>query len=212
MESVRYVRRKNIGNFEFEELEISAAIEQGSNASEIVIGIKNFVLSHLNITHQPELPVASVSKKESQKVEVKEIKIETKGEPQVSTEKPQSVVIGAATEAMKVPTETKAENPLPGKAAQAADKKEVKKAKAQKETEIKVKPTKATIYDRNLDTAKALLGIFLDKEYKNWRTADELKKAGTASRALVGEEFLDSEGNVLESFKVKFRQYMDGKK
>lgn len=174
MEAIRYLRRKNLGNYEHEELEVSCAIEKGETPSEVFNNVKQFVHESLGLsepkpTAQIELPL---------KVEKEKVKNPPKEEVKVSEEKPQE--------------EVKEEKP-----------------KAKKETKVKVKITgKATTYDRNLDTAKALLGSFLDNEFPGWRKPEILKKAGAASRELNGTDFQDAEGNILESFKEAFRSKM----
>lgn len=76
--------------------------------------------------------------------------------------------------------------------------KEEKKAPA-----VKVKG-KATPYDRTVDTHKKLLSKFLDTNFPQWKDSTNLPKAGAASQALNGKDFLDAEGEVLQSFKDAF--------
>ena len=172
---MRYLRRKNLGNYEHEELEVSAEISEGQSPSEAFKELKQFVEECLGLSapkEQMELPL---------KVEKEKVKTPKKEEVKVSEEKPKEV-----------------EAP-----------KEEEKKKAPKETKQKIKVTaKATTYDRTLDTHKALLGQFLDKEFSGWRKPEELKKAGQASRELNGKDFQDADGNILESFKESFRKYM----
>jgi hypothetical protein len=64
-----------------------------------------------------------------------------------------------------------------------------------------------------LDTHKALLGTLLDYSLgKGWRAGALLKKAGAASVAMHEEkaDFLDANGEVLESFKEKFLKLVQG--
>jgi hypothetical protein len=105
--------------------------------------------------------------------------------------------------------ETKAEET---KAKEVKVEEEVKKKKERK-PEIEKKPvkkiSKATMYDRVLETHKSLIGAFLDTKYPKWRKNELIKKATQASKDLNGIEFLDENGEMLESFKIKFCEIMD---
>ena len=89
---------------------------------------------------------------------------------------------------------------------------EVKKKKERKsEVEKKSvkKINKATQYDRTLQTHKSLIGALLDTKYPKWKKGDLINKATQASQVLNGEDFLDENGDMLESFKAKFCEFMD---
>lgn len=73
-----------------------------------------------------------------------------------------------------------------------------KKAKAKATTKAKAK---GTPYDRTNEIHKKLFSELLSREFPTWKTKQESKDAGRdASKALEGEEFLDSEGLILPSF------------
>jgi outer membrane biosynthesis protein TonB len=186
METIRYLRRKNLGNYEHEELEVSAAVD-GKDADALMVEMKTFVCGHLGL----ETPVVG----KSEKVEAPKKENATKGETKVTKPKPQEEA--PKEEAPKEEAPKKEETP----------KEEPKKTK--KETTTKVRPSKNTVYDRAHDPHKALVGKFLDEEYSGWRKNDLLKKASEASKALNGKDFQDGDGNVLEAFKVEFRKFMD---
>lgn len=66
-----------------------------------------------------------------------------------------------------------------------------------------------TVYSRETDLHKKLVGEFLDKEFPTWKkNAGNVEKAKAVSVTLVGQPFLDAEGRVLESFKQSFREKM----
>jgi outer membrane biosynthesis protein TonB len=192
MQAIKYLRRKNLGNYEHEELEVSASVE-GSDPQEVMDTLKAFVLSNLGLetSEKVEAPKKEIAKKEEVKV--------TKEKPQAKEEEvKEEVKEEEAKEEEVVKEEPKKE-----------EAKEEKKPKAKKETTVKVKATKLTAYDREHDPHKALLSKFLDEEFKGWRKPDELKKAGAASRALNGTDFQDGNGEILESFKEAFRKMMN---
>lgn len=186
MTTVKYLRRKNNGNYEHEEFEISIPVEsvdkkiiytEAQEVRELVIsllnGAKTLVAS--------EKPVTKAKKEEVQmELPIKEeVKEEVKAEVVAKAEVKEEVVA----------------------------KKEKKAPAAKPETRPRVKPVKTTLYDRNLDTHKSLIGRWLDQEFRNWNDASNLPKFAKASRALSGvAEFLDENGEVLESFKNSFRE------
>jgi hypothetical protein len=89
------------------------------------------------------------------------------------------------------------------------DIKEEAVVKEEKVKKAKVKVSqKATAYDRLLDTHKKLLAGFLDTNFIGWKAPATLVKAGAASAALVGADFLDGEGEILQSFKDAFLAYL----
>jgi len=84
-----------------------------------------------------------------------------------------------------------------------AKKTKAKKVKEEVKEEVVVEEVKAPKstnipYDRNQDTHRQLLSSFLTKNYPSWKTKEGIKEF---SASLVGKEFLDAEGNILESFK-----------
>ena len=167
--SIDYLRRLNLGNYEYEELKASALVGENDSAEICFIALKEFVENSLGIVKETkeQLPLPIV--KEEPKIEetkAKEVKVEE----------------------------------------------EVKKKKERKsvaETKPVKKISKATMYDRVLETHKSLIGAFLDTKYPKWRKNELIKKATQASKNLNGIEFLDENGEMLESFKIKFCEIMD---
>lgn len=173
MKTIEYMRRKNLGHYEHEELKVSDVVKDGEDIDFKIVELKKLVLAHLGLSEvekdnsQQELPI-----KEEIKEEVKEeIKEEVKEEVKEETQK--------------------------------------KRAKGKAETKL-VKPNnKNTKYDRELKTHKVLIGQFLDKKYPKWRSSDIINKASQASKALIGFDFLDENGDILDSFIEEFCKLMD---
>lgn len=193
IKTMEYMRRKYLGNFEHEELKVSGVLEQDERGLEGFENLKHFVLKCLNIVEEDKnqlvLPVTSeTAKKET---------------------------VEKAVQPVETPKEKKAEDDkLEDKVEKKEEKKkgrpksEVTKAPAAETKPVK-KAVKETNYDRTLDTHKNLLGQFLDKSYPKWRVAENLKKAGEASKALSGKPFLDADGEILDSFKAEFAKMME---
>ncbi len=121
-----------------------------------------------------------------------------------SIEKPKAAVTQKAKKEeppvseVKAPTSSAVEMPT-GEVRVEIDKAEKKK------TPIK---GKNTAYDRKMDTHKKLLKGFLDVNFPGWNNATNLPKAGKASEGLSGTDFLDGEGEIIQSFKDSFLSYL----
>lgn len=204
MKTLRYLRRKNLGNYEHEELEVTTAVQENENGQSVMNELKEFVLVNLGLA-SPKAQTA-----EDKKVEAPKNKTETKGEPSSPDKKP-LVADGTTTpkegEKTPAPKEEKKEEKK-----EEPKKEEPKKEEPKKETKARIKKATSSVYNREDETHKALIGQFLDGEFKTWRTKNELPKASAASKALNGKEFLDAEGKILEAFKVEFRSFMKGEK
>jgi hypothetical protein len=193
IKTMEYMRRVNLGSYEHEELKVSAAINEKETFETAFKSLKQLVEAALNISQEDKnqlvLPVTSeTAKKET---------------------------VEKAVEAVESPKE---EKPVEDKLEDKVEKKEEKKKGRPKsevtkapaaETKPAKKAVKETNYDRTLDTHKNLLGQFLDKSYPKWRVAENLKKAGEASKALSGKPFLDADGEILDSFKAEFAKMME---
>lgn len=176
---------------------LTATPEEGANVQAAILEMKRLILGEIS-----SIQGTAVAKEEV-KVETKTSSTKAKGaknqkanegEPQVSTEKaPEQVAqktFATEEEAQAVVDEAKT---------QMAE-------KEKKATKVK---TKATPYDRTDDTHKKKLKNFLDVAKPGWNSPENLPKAGKASAALVGKDFLDTDGQtVLDSFKEAFLAYL----
>ncbi len=94
----------------------------------------------------------------------------------------------------------------------AAPSKEETKKETAPAKEVSKKPTakavKLTPYDRNNVIHKKLMGEYLDANFKGWSENANIAKATKASASMAGKDFLDSEGNIVESFKESFSAFM----
>lgn len=188
--SVRYLLRKNLGNYEHHELEVTDVIESGKDGKSVVSALMSFVSSALagEFSDKPSTKPAA-EKPASDKVEKpkaeKPAPVETKTEEKVEVTKP-----------VEKPQEEKKEEP---KKAPAETKKTARGA------------SKNTKYDNAFDPHKKLLGAFLDANVPGWKKADVLEKCKATSKGMVGQDFLDADGEVLESFKKSFLEALSSK-
>ena len=71
------------------------------------------------------------------------------------------------------------------------------------------KKGKVTPYDREKELHKKIVGEMLDEAKPKWdKNADLVKRSRIASKNFDGEDFLDSEGSVLEDFRKEFLGFM----
>jgi hypothetical protein len=75
--------------------------------------------------------------------------------------------------------------------------------KTEEKAEVKTLKTKKSVaYSRTNETHKKLVGELLDSRYAGWRTNPN--KYVEASKKLEGQDLLNDEGLILDSFKEKF--------
>lgn len=193
-QTVRFLRRRNLGNYEHAELEVTDVLQSGGDKTQSVKSLMTFVADALFETG---------SFSASGKVESKT------NTASVTKEKPSSE--GKKEDASKLKADTKEEE----KKAEDSKKDDLKKDDLKKDDKpprsqeakrtAKGSP-KAATYDRTLDTHKKLLGNFLDGEFPKWKDGELFKKACAASKELNGTDFQDDNGDIIESFKEAYRK------
>jgi hypothetical protein len=207
--------RQGPKQFESDRVGLTAFPEDGEDVVSIIKEMKRVILCEIESLHAGSSVI-------EEKVEVVKNKNVTKGEVTKPQEKPQqtkergdvSEKDNKDSEKVRESSEEASGEEVGVKEASSEKASEEKVAKKGRkpETERKTKGTgKNTPYDRTLDTHKSLLGAFLDEQYgRGWRSGSQLKKAGAISAALHEEkiDFLDGDGNILESFKERFRSEM----
>lgn len=193
--NIEYLRRKNLGGYEHEELKVSIVVHEDDDINFEIESLKSLVHKHLGIVEEDKnqlpLPIQKPIKEADKAVEA------PKKEEPVNNEVKEEVSYAVKEEPKAKKGRPKSETPKPSVSV------------SKPETVPVKKPVKETNYDRSLDVHKNLLGQFLDKAYPKWRVAENLKKASEASKALNGTPFLDAEGNILESFKAEFSKLMN---
>ena len=69
--------------------------------------------------------------------------------------------------------------------------------------EVKPEPKKvsAIVYDSNIPEHKSIFGGYLAKKYGNaWKTMHPVEEIKAFTASLNGEEFIDANGHIVESF------------
>lgn len=193
--NIEFLQRKNLGNYEHTEMKVSIALSESDNEVVDAKEAMQFVADALNS--------AGVFAKEFKDPKQTELKVEVVKEVKKETPKPASTPVKEVlkSEVTKAKEEEKDEKPK--------SEEKPKEAKKTVETKAAKKINKATLYDRELDTHKEIISVFLDSKYPKWKVPSNLKKAGAASKSLVGTNFLDENGDLLSSFTDAFSLVMD---
>lgn len=105
-------------------------------------------------------------------------------------------------EKSEVKSETKPEEKTEAKSEASTEEKTEAKTEAKTEDKTEKKTKKSVPYSRTNETHKKLVGELLDSRYPGWRSSPN--KYVEASKKLEGQDLLNDEGIILESFKEKF--------
>lgn len=177
---IKYGRKFNIGNYESEEIVLTAVLAEGEDAQEHLVKLKELVLaSHAGTVVPKEVEDA---------LEVIEEVVEEEEE----------IKAPKASNSFDEEEETDDEE-------EDEEEEEVVEEKPKKK---RTKKTTAP-YQRSNSTHKTLFGEMLTELFPKWDKVKALKdKAVAASKALEGVDFLDSEGEVLSSFTKELKKLM----
>lgn len=185
---VSYGKRFNLGNYEHEEIQITGAVDEDSDAISAIAEMKEIVHAAQS---GDQSAVAKVEVKDSPAVEeeaapVKATRKSKKSAPPVVEEEEEEQQ-QEETEDYEIEGEEEEEE---------APAKPAKKFKS-----------KATAYNRKDDMHKTIVGKMLTKAFPDWKKK-LLKNAQEASKKMEGKDFLDNEGNVLATFEKEFKKMM----
>jgi outer membrane biosynthesis protein TonB len=170
----------NKGNYESEKVGVTFALAEGDDVFSVINLCKDVVYGKAVFKkEEPKSKLKTEAAKEEAKTVVETVVEEAKAEEAKSEE--------------TVKEEVKKEEP--------------KKEKAGKKVAAKAKETP---YNRADESHKRLLSAFLDKAQPNWKTKEVITKASKTSQLLseAGEDFLDGDGVLLQSFKDKFLEQL----
>ena len=208
--TVEYAYRKNMGNYEHAELKITGTFKGKEDRLEVVSDLIEFVGQALDHS-------GPFAKKEG---EVKaKVKVETKTNPREKEVEETATTTKTETTTATTAKGEKRENKGKQEESNEKDDKassEKSEGKGEQKAESKSDGKKRGInkntkYDRKLDAHRNLFGSFLDEARPNWRDKDTIKKASEVSAKLheEGVDFLDANGDILDSFKERFLGDLD---
>lgn len=212
----KFTRRFNTGEYEFEEFTLSAIVEDDETGSEVLIGLKKEVTHAFagDVTKEEEENAKSNSSKNNDKngkTTTKKAKgaadegsdddeasdNEASDDDNDSTEGDEDE---AGDESDDGEEETKSSK---GKAGAKSSK------NAKDEGSKKTFKKKPQDYNRSIEAHKEIFSGVLRSINPDWKKSeDSKKKAKKVSEAVEGEEFLDGNGEVLDSFKALVKKKM----
>lgn len=249
--TVQYMLRRNLGNYEHEEITLSGQVKDGADPMYAVDHLKalaKFALYAESEVKQEAIaqvlktPVVAESPKkglvehkvklaDSPKAEATFVKGADEPAPtyaqadgSVSTVPgeipppiPQEALTKEEPKAKRTrttkpkaePKEEMEEVESPYKAHPSEKKSEEPKEEVKAEVvagEEKVKKNKATphiSYDRNVKEHRSTLATYLNTNHKGWQTKKPQDEIVKFSSDLHGKEFMDTKGNILDSFKTE---------
>lgn len=190
LNSIKYSRKFNLGNYESEEIGVEAFIQGEETPKQCLAHLMDFV----NSRGQADFAVTQVKKADGP-VEIKAAeetttkvdqrqKEESVKKEEIPAPKPKKEFKNPQPPVRTTPEE-KAVAKLPQKAA----------AKS-----------RATTYTRTTELHKKLLSELLDSAHPTWRANPT--KAKEASLKMEGMPFLDDSGKILDSFKEELKKEM----
>jgi primosomal protein N' len=185
--NVTITKRVSDGNYGFDEVSLSGAIDENDNAAECIARVKQEVHSTLGLAVDPVLPPVIPTEKPAIAASVTKT-------PDVEADKKKAADKKEAAE--KVIADKAAAKAL--KDSEAADKKAAKEvAAADKKAAAALKKT--VQYDRSEKSHKTEFGKVLLGLNANWQK-ECAAAAKDASVSLAGTPMMDGEGKVLASF------------
>lgn len=193
---VKYAFRRNLGAYEHQDISLTASLTEGASVEQVIADMQRVALASVGQFMANEKPATeeAASPKKPAKGKRKP-KVEEESEEEDEDE-----------------SEEESEDEDEAEEAEEEKPKKSKKAPA-KTTKAPTKKgrSKASPFDRNSDLHKDLVGSMLEEEIsKKWRGKEKLvKKARNAAKEMDGEDFLDAEGVIMESFKEKYLELMD---
>jgi preprotein translocase subunit SecD len=182
IKGIEVLVRKNLGNYEHEEVKLVGAIPDGVAFLEYAQYIKN--MAHLYLALAPNnQEVSEPVGKENPEAVKKEVKEEVK---EVKKAKAKKVEENKTEEGQEIPPVIPTE----------AVKEEVKETKTKKSS---VRQTSVE-FDNTVKVIRDRLASYLNQNYPNWKETPKDKITAFLNGA-KGQPFEDLKGNMLDSFK-----------
>lgn len=203
---VKYMRRWNLGNYEHDEVTVSAAPSEGETILGTLLTIekeikrfKNGEVESVQVS-LPIPPVTNVTTVTHAEKQVEETPVEKKERKARATKAEMEARAGVKDE---VKAEEKVESPKQEEKVEATKEEAKVEVKEEKKEEKKSLKSKVEVYDRTNEDHKKSVSMYLDAAYAGWRDNVTLKtKVAAMSRDAVGKDFFDiNSGEVVQSFK-----------
>jgi glucan-binding YG repeat protein len=189
---MEFLKRKETSRFEHEDFKVYVKLEEDQDATTVAMEAVKFVEEILARKAQP-----GINSQIDMKLEVTKVpNLKSQSEEKVATE-------------TKAPAPTVEKEPTRRAAKKAEPAAKVEQEEVKEEKKSKRLSTKEVVYDRGNDVHKKVLRSYLDDTFMSWNEGANGAKASKASKELDGKPFLDSEGQILRTFKEAFASYMN---
>lgn len=183
---VKFNRRYKVAEYEHEDYTLTAILEKGDKPVAAMASLKADVALAFGGMAEESAPEPVEEKP------AKEKKAKKAPEPEEEEIDPEAEEMGEDSEEEEIEEEVEEEKP----------------AKAKKASK-----KKAQTYSRSSEQHKEILSTVLKAVAPDWKKTEEGKaNAKKTSMEMEGEEFLDENGEVLESFKSQVKKMMSKKK
>jgi len=223
---VEYLKRVNDGNFQHRELKLTTAVEENDKSGYAIQGVMNLAKDCLEGKYETEVigtnftsggvKLDTVAPTKEANKQIQEVLTKPKNNPPVKDGKGNEVPkedlkpVGEKKEAVKEEKKAESTKEVEAKSEEVkAETPKEEKARKPETKEVKPRGTKFSPYDKKNETHKKLVGQFLDAKFPKWREQPLIACASAASNAMLGKDFLDGNGEVLESFREEFYSFFD---
>jgi hypothetical protein len=214
---VKFTRRYNTGEYEFEEYTASAIVEDSELASTVLQALKLEIAKTFSgeVEAAPAVPKKEEKKKDGKpksdsrvskrSKDVEELEEETAEQSSDSTEDEEE-----AEDYDSSNDESDNESEADGDDSGEEEEKPKKKVAPAPKKGFKKKPQE---YSREVEAHIAAFSSVLKAVAPDWKKTPESKaRAKAVSRKMIGKEFLDENGDVVASFKAEVKKLMAAKK
>jgi hypothetical protein len=193
---VKYNRRYKTGDYEHEDFTVTAVLDKGDDVvatfGELRADIAKAFAAEVGEPEAEEVPAATAPGKKNKKAKEEEPEEVEEEDPEETPEDPEE------EESEEEETEEEEEE---------TEEEEAPPAKTGKK--FKKKPQ---VYNRASEAHKEIFSKMLAGISPGWNKKEDVKaRAGKASKDMEGQEFLDEEGNVLDSFSNSVKKLMKKK-
>lgn len=218
---VKVGRKFRLADYESKEIVVTAIVEKGETAEDVITELSDLIEAQGPNGKKEEKPKSGSktnsgksrgSKKEEvsdeEETETEESQEEDDGEEKTEEDDSEENDGGEEDDGEEGEQETSGKSNT-GSAAGRGLKKETKSDEAAPKK--KGLRAKGSVYSRESDLHRKLLGQML-KDAGLYKTDDQKKKAKAVSAKMAGKEFLDGDGEIMDSFKTEFTKLMKASK
>ena len=233
IKTIKYMLRKNLGNYEHAELSMEATVSEGESNETAILSLMNLTKAALNdelkvteglVEHKVQLskegePNATATFLKPADAPAPSYPAAKEGEKKAAAPRTRKAKATEEKKADDVTEEGQAIPPvIPQEAAPSENTGGTSKvagrvdtanvSHVQSEEPKAAAPVKGQVaYDSTIKEHRSRFATYLGQTYPKWKTAHPEDKIREFSKNLHGKAFEDSKGNMLESFKAELEAF-----